>query len=63
MSTKIEKLLRIVGDMKLLEEDNASKSEYKVIDLVFGELSEDDLDLVSAATKEPSDKSHDKTRF
>lgn len=52
MTRKIEKLLRIVGDMRMLEDDRIEESAHKVIDL-FGELSESDLDLVAAAAKEP----------
>ena len=50
---KIEKLLRIVGDMRMLEEDHCEEKENKVIDL-FGELDETDLDLIAAAVLAPT---------
>ena len=51
MARKIEKLLRIVGDMRMLEEDRSAES--KVLNL-FGELSDSELDLIAAAAKEPN---------
>lgn len=50
---KIEKLLRIVGDMRMLEEDHCEVKENKVIDL-FGELDEAELDLIAAAVLTPT---------
>ena len=52
MTRKIEKLLRIVGDMRMLEEDRYAESESKVLNL-FGELSDTELDMVAAAAKIP----------
>lgn len=52
MTKKIEKLLRIVGDMRMLEEDRYAENGNKVLNL-FGELSDAELDLVAAAAKEP----------
>ena len=53
MERKIEKLPRIVGDMRMLEQDHCEEKENKVIDL-FGELNETDLDLIAAAAQEPA---------
>ena len=53
MSKKIEKLLRIVSEMQTLDKD-ISIEKSQVIPFFSDELTISDLDMVSAASQEPT---------
>ena len=53
MSRKIEKLLRIVSEMQILEKEN-NIEQNQVIQFMPDELTDSDLDMVAAASQAPN---------
>ena len=51
MARKIEQLLRVMGDLHRFSKDNRIDSSF-----ICEELSEEDLEFVSAAVQEPIDR-------
>lgn len=53
MARKIESLLRVMSDMQCFESGDIS-AQKRILSYTPDELTEDELDLVAAATQEPN---------